>query len=67
MITMRGGRYLILWPCKKGMFISIPQCIILEIPEPLSQWQLDFDRVFLEIPLDNCIVGMLLTCTIEVS
>ena len=25
----------------------------------------DFDRVFLEIPVKNCIVGMLLTCPIN--
>ena len=31
------------------MFVSIPQCIILEIPENLSQWY-DFDRVIMEIP-----------------
>ena len=42
--------------------MSIPQCIILEIPNDSIY---DFDRVSLEIPVKNCIVGMLLTCLIS--
>ena len=47
--------------------MSIPQCIILEIPDTLSRWYhiYDFDWVFLELPLEKCIVGMLLTCPIN--
>ena len=41
--------------------MSIPQCIILEIPYIIH----DFDWVFLEIPVYNCIVGMLLTRPLE--
>ena len=39
--------------------MSIPQCIILEIPVNESIY--DFDRVYMEILVENCIVGMLLT------
>ena len=42
--------------------MRIPQCTILEIPDTLRY---DFDWVFLEIPVKNCIVGMLLTCQIK--
>ena len=34
------------------MLMSIPLCIILEVPNTLSQWKhIDFDWVFLEIPM----------------
>ena len=36
--------------------MSIPQCIILD-----NDSIYDFDGVFLEIPVKNCIVGILLT------
>ena len=45
------------------MLMSIPQCIILEIPtNSVNDSIFIFDWVFLEIPLKNCIVGMQLTC-----
>ena len=37
----------------------IPECIIFEIPDILSQW------VFLDIPAKKYIVGMLLACPIQ--
>ena len=49
------------------MLMSIPQCIILEFPDThstVNDSRLDFDLVFLEIQMTNCIVGMLLTCPI---
>ena len=49
--------------CQYGVLMSIPQCIILEIP--VNDSINNFDRVFLEIPVKTCIVGMLLTCPIS--
>ena len=46
--------------------MSIPQCIILEIPDTLIAFY-NFNRVLLEIPNINCIVGMLLTCPIIIQ
>ena len=51
---------------QKGMFMSIPQCIIMEIPELSRQCNnMILTEYFLEIPVINCIVGMLLTCFIH--
>ena len=49
------------------MFMSIPQCIILEIPDALSQWWhcYDFHWVILQIPAKSCNVGMLSTFLID--
>ena len=47
------------------MIMSIPQCIILEILDTLSQKH-NFDWVFLEIPAETCIEGMLLTRPIQI-
>ena len=44
-----------------------PQCIILEIPDTLTDSRYEFDWVFPEIPIKNCIVGMLLTRPISIS
>ena len=49
------------------MFMSIPQCIILEIPDTLNDSVYDFDWVFLEIPEKNCNMGMLFTCPIKIT
>ena len=47
---------------KSEEIIGIPQFIILEIPHTLVNDSIyDFDWVFLEIPAQNCIMGMLLT------
>ena len=47
--------------------MSIPQCIIFEFPDTLSQWQhIRFWLSISEIPVKKCIVGMLLTCPISV-
>ena len=50
----------------KGMFMSIPQCIILEFPDSTQSMIAyeDFDYVFLEIPVKTYIVRMLLTWAI---
>ena len=40
--------------------MNILQRIILEIPDTINGSVYDFDWVFLEIPVKNCIVGMLL-------
>ena len=48
------------------MSMTIPQCIILEIQDRLSNDSIyAFDSVFLEIPVNNCIVLMLLLCFFE--
>ena len=45
----------------------MPQCIILEIPDTLSQWYHIRFWVFLEIQVKNCILGMLLICLIDLQ
>ena len=49
--------------------MSIPQCIISEFPDThaFNDGIKDFDGVFLEILVKNCIVGMLLTYPIRFS
>ena len=45
---------------------SITLCIILESQtHSVNDSIYNFDRVFLEIPVENCMVGMLLTYTID--
>ena len=39
------------------MLMGIPQRIILENPDTLNDSIYDFDWVFLEIPMKNCIVA----------
>ena len=46
------------------MLMSIPQWITLEIPGTQSMTACDFDWVFLEISVKNCIMRMFLTCPI---
>ena len=52
--------------CVEGMFMNIPQCMISEFPDTFSQlYHVEFDCVFLEIPVIKNIGGMLLTCPVS--
>ena len=47
--------------------MSIPQCIISEFPtHPVIDSLEDFDWVLLEIIMKDCIVGMFVTCCINI-